>query len=126
MKVSKKQETLRSSQDFRRVYSQGRKFSTPYFSAFILKNGGLEQRLGVTVTRKIGSAVVRNRCKRRLREIFRQRDRAALDSVGFDLVINVKPEMLAMDHRQLEAVFASTLARFQEFAARQVRGESVK
>ncbi len=121
MKVSKKQETLRASQQFRRVYSQGRKFSTPYFSAFLLKNDGPEQRLGITVTRKIGSAVVRNRCKRRLREIFRLRDRKAMNSTGFDLVINVRSEMLKADHQQLEGALVSTLLRFQNFIARATR-----
>ena len=133
MKVSKKQETLRASQQFRRVYSQGRKISTPFFSAFFQKNDGPEQRLGITVTRKIGSAVVRNRCKRRLREIFRLRDRMAMSSIGFDLVINVRSEMLVADYKQLESAFVSALLRFQDFidrAARESdqvsRSESVK
>ncbi len=121
MKVSKKQETLRASQQFRRVYSQGRKISTPFFSAFFQKNDGPEQRLGITVTRKIGSAVVRNRCKRRLREIFRLRDRMAMSSIGFDLVINVRSEMLVADYKQLESAFVSALLRFQDFIARAAR-----
>lgn len=130
-KSRRKQETLRSSQQFRRVYAQGRKFSTPYFSAFFLKNDGPEQRLGITVTRKTGSAVVRNRCKRRLREIFRSRDRAASNSVGFDLVINVRTEMLKADYSQLRESFNGTLRRFQETVAKSAqasdnRGESVK
>ncbi len=115
---TRKQETIRSSQQFRRVYAQGRKFSTPYFAAFMLKNDGPEQRLGITVTRKIGSAVVRNRCKRRLREIFRLRDRAALNSGGFDLVINVRSEMLKADYEQLRASLTGVLTRFQGAVAR--------
>jgi ribonuclease P protein component len=130
-KSRRKQETLRSSQQFRRVYAQGRKFNTPYFSAFFLKNDGPEQRLGITVTRKTGSAVVRNRCKRRLREIFRSRDRAVLNSVGFDLVINVRAEMLKADYLQLRQSFNGTLRRFQETVAKSAkgaekRGESVQ
>jgi ribonuclease P protein component len=45
-----------------------------------------ESRLGVTVTRKVGCAVVRSKAKRRLRELFRQRFRG--QGSPFDLVIN--------------------------------------
>jgi ribonuclease P protein component len=117
-KGTRKQETIRSAQQFRRVYAQGRRFSTQYFSAFILKNDRAEQRLGITVTRKIGSAVVRNRCKRRLREIFRRRDRSAMNSPGFDLVINVRPDMLKADYDRLQEALIGVLARFQEQVAK--------
>src|SRR5215510_1061776 len=39
MKAVKKLQTLSNSQDFRKVYDRGQKFHTPFFSAFILKNG---------------------------------------------------------------------------------------
>lgn len=113
MKPPKRDYRLLSSRQYRMVYDRGRKFNTPFFSAFfLLTNDGL-QRMGLTTTRKIGGAVLRNRCRRRLREVFRLRNRASLDGVSFDLVLNVKPAAASADYREIEASFSQTLLRFR-------------
>lgn len=103
---------LRNSQQFRRVYEQGHRIHTPFFSAFFLRNDAGERRYGITVTRKIGCAVVRNRCKRRLREIVRKYEHCPSYPNGFDLVLNVKPELAEADFKQLQESFASMMSRF--------------
>jgi ribonuclease P protein component len=117
---------LRNHRQFRRVYELGARFHTPYFSVFILKNDGAERRCGITVTRKIGGAVVRNRCKRILREVVRSyytRDVAGnmakemaevSNGVGYDIVINVKTGLLTADFRQVEEAFARVMDRFHK------------
>jgi len=57
---------------FMGVQRHGRKVHTKYFVLFLLANDLGRVRLGITVSRKVGSAVVRNRVKRRVREVFRQ------------------------------------------------------
>jgi len=56
--------------------------------------------MGVTVTRKIGSAVVRNRAKRLLREVFRRRGRRLQPPL--DLVVNVRHGLFRGDIGQIE------------------------
>lgn len=120
--ISRRQlETLRSGGQFRQVYNQGQRFSNPFFAAFFLKNETSQQRLGITVTRKVGSAVIRNRCKRRLREIFRLRDREVLSSTGYDLVINVRSGMIEAEYTELRSAFMSILKKFQENLTREER-----
>jgi len=66
---------LRTS-DFRKAYNQGSRIAGPYFAAFCLRiTRGEEEgpRLGFTVPRAFGKAVMRNRVKRRLREAIRVR-----------------------------------------------------
>jgi ribonuclease P protein component len=63
---------LRSS-EFRRVYAKGFRVASPYFTAVCLEITGAEgPRIGFTVPRAAGEAVVRNRLKRRLREAVRR------------------------------------------------------
>src|SRR5256885_16608361 len=62
------------SKDFRRVYDNGAKFSGPLFSAFCLRNNGERgAQVGFTCPRALGGAVIRNRIKRRVREVVRVR-----------------------------------------------------
>jgi ribonuclease P protein component len=79
---------LHRSAEFLRLQRNGVRFQSPHF---VIYAGGLEHdpsrsRLGVTVSRRIGNAVVRNRVKRRVREIFRKEIRARLPA-GTSIVI---------------------------------------
>ena len=64
-------ERLRCPRAFRRVFQQGKKLLSPLFVLYILPTSQPYSRLGLAVSKRIGSAVVRNRVKRRLREVFR-------------------------------------------------------
>jgi ribonuclease P protein component len=79
---------LHRSAEFLRLQRNGVRFQSPHF---VLYAGSLDDeparpRLGVTVSRRIGNAVVRNRVKRRVREFFRKEMRAQLDS-GTSIVV---------------------------------------
>ena len=70
-------ETIRKRADFLAA-NRGIRVARPGFVLLAHPNGGRGKRFGVTVTKKIGNAVVRNRMKRRFRELLR----AALPSEG--------------------------------------------
>lgn len=114
-----KLQTLRNSQQFRKVYEQGQNFHTPLFSAFFLKVETEERRVGFTVTRKIGNAVIRNRCKRRLREALRKQFGESGNPLGFDLVINVRSAFVEAGFSRVEEALAKTLKRFADSVSRQ-------
>ena len=61
---------VRRRADYRRIQASRTRLHTRHFLVVILP--GPDQRLGITVTKKIGNAVVRNRVKRVLREVFRR------------------------------------------------------
>jgi ribonuclease P protein component len=65
-------------------------------------------RLGVAATRKMGVAVVRNRAKRRIRELFR---RSALPS-GLDLVVVARRELADAPWPALQSEFDALVARY--------------
>jgi ribonuclease P protein component len=89
---------LSRSAEFDRVYRQGRSQASRYLVLYAFPRGGEEgPRLGLSVSRKLGGAVERNRIKRLLREAFAA-DEATL-ARGYDLVIVARPDLKQLAER---------------------------
>jgi ribonuclease P protein component len=98
---------IRRRPEFERVYNEGTRISGRFMTVFLLQNGRDVQRFGVAATRKLGSAVERNRAKRLAREIFRRRKIAP----GYDVVIVPRREMLDAPFTSLQADYDRALER---------------
>ena len=106
---------LTTRRQFVQVYEQGRKARRGSFMIFGMPNDLEGCRIGLTVTRRTGSAVARNRIKRVLRDVFRRnRDRLP---VAMDLVVNGRSAMLSMSAQRIEHDFLGAVAEI----ARKVR-----
>ncbi len=90
--------------EFRLVYDHGFRVSGPLFAAFCRAREGaaieLGARLGLTVPRAVGKSVIRNRIKRRLREVFRLH-RAKI-APKWDIVLNPRRAALEAEFAQIE------------------------
>ena len=89
---------LRGSNEFQKVYRQGRRFEGVLMTAFVSPNNLSHDRFGITASRKaLGNAVQRNRAKRLLRETFRLK-RSALTILPqrYDWVVNAKRALPAL------------------------------
>lgn len=74
------------------MYETGRKVFSRYAVLFFAANDLPHSRVGITATKKLGKANVRNRLKRWSREVYRhEREPLHLDDCAVDVVINVKP-----------------------------------
>ena len=100
-------EHVRARRDFERAYNEGARIHGRFMIVFVLPNGGTTPRLGVSATRKLGSAVERNRAKRLARELFRRRK---LDA-GVDIIVVPRREMLDAPFASLEADYYALLDR---------------
>ena len=100
---------LRKRRDFEECYASGIRVSGRHLQVFFLAGGG-GLKLGLSVPRRVGIAVTRNRVRRRLREIFR-RNRSALSGPGGHLVVNVRRSAAA-------ATFADLCEDLLEVASR--------
>lgn len=66
-----KDERIRKKKDYLAVYQQGLRSHSRHFTVIVHRNSSAKRRLGITVGKKVGNAVKRNRLKRSLREFFR-------------------------------------------------------
>jgi len=62
--------TLKQNTEFHRAYGRGKVKSAPGLVTYVVKNKGLGCRIGITTSKKLGSAVERNRCRRIIRAAF--------------------------------------------------------
>lgn len=112
-------EHLRRPADFRRVYDRRRSASDGWIIVYACENGLPHLRLGLSVSRKVGNAVVRNRLRRLYREAFRL-TRHELP-VGLDLVLIPRTS----DEPPLEALKA-TLVKLVRQVARKMEKEATR
>ena len=101
--------TLKKNHEFRRLYAKGRSAVTPTLVVYARRNGSGCSRVGFTVTVKLGHAVVRNRIRRRLREIYRLHETELRR--GCDLVIVARSRAARASYRELERDFLNACAR---------------
>jgi ribonuclease P protein component len=88
------------SSEYRALYKAGKKIHSERFVLFCRANNFGHLRLGITVSRKVGGAVVRNRVKRILREVFRR----SLNQtpIQIDIVFNAKSGCAGVSYAELQ------------------------
>lgn len=101
--------TLRRRADFDAVMRSGTARSHRLIVLRWLRTDRADARIGFSTPRSLGGAVVRNRVRRRLREVVRER----LDFIGggWDLLLIARPEAAAVGYAELRAAFATLLDR---------------
>ena len=103
--------TLKKNSDFRRLYSKGKSAVNPYMAVYCRKNGRGVNRVGYTVSVKLGHAVVRNRVRRRLREIYRLNSPAL--SSGWDIVVVARMRAVGAEYKRLDAAFIDACGKLE-------------
>ena len=94
-------ESLKKNDDFRRVYGRKRSFANKYFVMYVSENGSDRNRLGISVSKKVGNSVVRHRITRLVRESYRLNEKRF--NSGLDLVVVARSTAADIDYKAAES-----------------------
>jgi ribonuclease P protein component len=100
---------LRRNSDFQRVRRIGQFYASPFMALAFLRNELDYTRFGFVVSKRLGTAVQRNKIKRRLREVTRLR--TAQIKPGFDLIFIAKPPISRASYTEIEQFVVNLLKR---------------
>ena len=95
--------SLKGNSAFRRLYAKGKSAACTSLVVYFRKNGARANRVGITVTAKLGKAVARNPVRRRLREIYRLNEERLRP--GLDLVLVARARARDASYRELDRAF---------------------
>lgn len=93
-------ETLRKNSEFKSVYQARRSYANKYIVMYILRNGTDTNRLGVSVSKKVGNSIVRHRLARLLREAFRLNIKDV--KPGYDVVVVARAGLKGKGYKETE------------------------
>ena len=101
--------TVKTNGDFRRIYRKGRSAVSGGVVVYCLPNKQGKSRLGLTVSTKVGKAVVRNRVRRRFRELYRLHKGDMLP--GYDIIMVARVRAAELPYAKLEKQYLRCLSQ---------------
>ena len=96
-------ESLKKTRQFRMVYNKGTSLANRYLVMYILKNGENSNKLGISVSKKVGKSVVRSRVTRLIRESYRLQEQKI--QRGWDIVVIARVQAKEASYMDLSKAF---------------------
>ncbi len=101
--------TLHRNGDFLRLYHRGKSYTNPALVIYLQKNRAGICRVGITVSKKLGNAVTRNRCKRIIRAAYRELEPQIVGN--YDIVFVARGKTKFKKSTEIKAVMLSLLQK---------------
>lgn len=89
------------NQDFQVVYRKGKSYANKYLVMYVLENHTEENRLGISVSKKVGNSVVRHRVTRLIRESYRLQE--SNFQKGYDIVVIARNSANGRSYQEIES-----------------------
>lgn len=103
------QQKLKKNYEFKKVYNEGRYYVEKYVVMYIVLNNSASNRVGFSVSKKVGNSVVRNRVKRLMKEVYRKN--AVNMKLGNDMVFTARVGSADADYSKIDKNIASILRK---------------
>ncbi len=94
-------ESLKKNHQFQFVYKYGKSYANKYLVMYVKENGLGKNRLGISVSKKVGNSVVRHRVTRLVRESYRLHE--TVFNSGLDIVIVARPSAATVGYEEVES-----------------------
>lgn len=94
----KKDQRIKKNKEFQQIFKKGKSFANRQFIVYVLKSDQPEFRLGLSVSKKVGNAVTRNRIKRYIRQTFLELKDDLLPNA--DYIIIARPQAATLDFHE--------------------------
>ena len=94
-------ESLKRNADFQNVYKNGKSYANRYLVMYVLSNQTDRNRLGISVSKKVGNSVVRHRVTRLIRESYRLQE--DMFNSGLDMVIIARTTAKEKGYHEIES-----------------------
>lgn len=94
-------ESLKKNSDFQKVYRNGRSYANKYLVMYVLENNSDKNRLGISVSKKVGNSVVRHRITRLIRESYRLHEN--IFNSGLDIVVIARNSASITGYAEIES-----------------------
>ena len=102
---------LRNRRAFRFVYEEGKFVANYLIAIHYVPKPVAKHRIGFTAGKRLGNAVLRNRCKRRLKEQYRLNKHLIPD--GIDLIVVARKALVKCEWEQIGAAFRDVISRIK-------------
>ena len=89
------------NRDFQVVYKKGKSYANKYLVMYVLNNNTEENRLGISVSKKVGNSVVRHRITRLIRESYRLQESKFQN--GYDIVVIARTNANGKTYQEIES-----------------------
>lgn len=96
-----KSESLKKNRDFQKVYQRGTSYANRYLVMYVLENQYRKNRLGISVSKKVGNSVVRHRVTRLIRESYRLNEMRFKNDL--DIVVIARPSAKERSFQEIES-----------------------
>ena len=97
-------DSLKKNRDFQNVYSKGRSYANRMLVMYVLDNHTENNRLGISVSKKVGNSVIRHRITRLIRESYRLQE--DMFNSGLDIVVIARGIARDATYKQIESAIA--------------------